>query len=88
MTLVALDYSQIELRILAHYAQDEILINAFAEGIADLNERIVRETARSGGQPPRQGLDRLLMDRAAAAGYRREALLAPPPPEESASVER
>ncbi len=29
--LLAADYSQVELRILAHYAQDEILINAFAE---------------------------------------------------------
>lgn len=31
--LVAADYSQIELRIMAHLSQDESLLNAFAEGI-------------------------------------------------------
>ncbi|EAQ98456.2 flagellar hook-associated protein FlgK [Congregibacter litoralis] len=32
-------------------------INAFAAGIADLNDRIVSETVRSGGQPPNDLLD-------------------------------
>ena len=31
--LIALDYSQIELRILAHYSQDQNLINAFKNGL-------------------------------------------------------
>jgi DNA polymerase-1 len=30
--LLAVDYSQVELRILAHYSQDEALLGAFAEG--------------------------------------------------------
>lgn len=36
--LLSLDYSQIELRILAHYAGDEALIDAFAHGI-DIHRR-------------------------------------------------
>ncbi len=31
--IVAIDYSQIELRIMAHFSQDKSLLNAFAEGL-------------------------------------------------------
>ncbi|MFP3700689.1 DNA polymerase, partial [Burkholderia sp. SIMBA_013] len=31
--IVAIDYSQIELRIMAHLSQDESLLKAFAEGL-------------------------------------------------------
>jgi len=30
--LIGIDYSQIELRLLAHFSQDEVLVNAFSEG--------------------------------------------------------
>ncbi len=36
--LVSVDYSQIELRVLAHFCQDEVLVKAFAEG-ADVHTR-------------------------------------------------
>lgn len=32
MTLVGLDYSQVELRLLAHFSQDPTMVNAFKEG--------------------------------------------------------
>jgi len=32
-TLVSIDYSQIELRLLAHFSQDEALVKAFKEGV-------------------------------------------------------
>ena len=41
-TLVAADYSQIELRILAHYADDEILIKAFKDD-KDIHTRTAAE---------------------------------------------
>ncbi len=36
--LVSVDYSQIELRVLAHFCKDEVLVRAFAEG-ADVHTR-------------------------------------------------
>lgn len=36
--LVSVDYSQIELRVLAHFCKDEVLVKAFAEG-ADVHTR-------------------------------------------------
>ena len=39
---IAADYSQIELRLLAHLSQDEALIQAFQEG-SDVHERTARE---------------------------------------------
>jgi DNA polymerase-1 len=40
--LVAADYSQIELRVLAHLSRDEALIEAFREG-ADIHDRTAKE---------------------------------------------
>jgi DNA polymerase-1 len=42
--LLSADYSQVELRILAHYSQDESLIDAFAKG-EDIHRRTAAEVA-------------------------------------------
>jgi len=44
MTLLSADYSQVELRILAHYSGDESLIEAFAKG-EDVHRRTAAEVA-------------------------------------------
>jgi DNA polymerase-1 len=48
--LLSADYSQVELRILAHYSQDESLIEAFQRG-EDIHRRTAAEVA---GIPPEQ----------------------------------
>ena len=48
-TMVAADYSQIELRILAHYAEDPILIRAFKEN-EDIHARTAAEVFQAPGE--------------------------------------
>ncbi len=38
MKLISVDYSQVELRVLAHFCEDEVLVKAFADG-ADVHTR-------------------------------------------------
>ncbi len=44
MTMLSADYSQVELRIMAHYSEDESLLDAFARG-EDIHRRTAAEVA-------------------------------------------
>lgn len=62
--LLAADYSQIELRVLAHMAGDEVLIAAFRRG-----EDIHRATAAEVFGVPREAVDEALRARAKAVNF-------------------
>jgi DNA polymerase-1 len=63
-TLVAADYSQIELRLLAHYAQDVILIESFLQ-----DEDIHRRTASEVFQVPSESVSDELRRQAKAINF-------------------
>jgi DNA polymerase-1 len=62
--LVSVDYSQIELRVLAHFSRDEVLVRAFAEG-ADVH---TRTAAALFGVPP-EAVDREQRTQAKAVNF-------------------
>lgn len=58
-TRIFLDYSQIELRVLAHYSRDPIMVDAFLQG-ADVHERTASEVAKILGYEPERRIAKIV----------------------------